>query len=87
MCISWSLNKGNLLQAKLVHYTEKLASWGHKITKSFKQWINHIKKIIKIVKGRRDEKSIKMYQEESKKFSEVYTQQEVFGYNVEITLV
>lgn len=65
----------------MVSFTEKLevcskqlADWGKDITGSFKRRIDHSKKIIRTVRGRRDDLSIKQFQDENKKLTEILTQ-------------
>ncbi|KAL8093893.1 hypothetical protein AgCh_035686 [Apium graveolens] len=57
---------------------EVLSIWGKEITGNFKDRINKSKRALKTLKGRRDEQSIKLVQEEKKKLVETYAQQEVF---------
>lgn len=55
-----------------------LSVWGKEITGNFKGRINHSKRVLKILKGRRDSYSLNLYQEEKKKLNETYAQHEVF---------
>lgn len=75
---SWSLYQGQSLQIKISKCSDVLQEWGKNVTGSFKRRISHIKKILKILKGRRDPESVRKYHEELKNLSEVYIQQEVF---------
>ncbi|KAK1383559.1 hypothetical protein POM88_021294 [Heracleum sosnowskyi] len=63
---------------KLNQCLEVLSAWGQEVTGSFKKRINHSKKVLKTLKGRRDEEAIIAVREEKKKLSETYAQQEVF---------
>ncbi|KAK1390943.1 hypothetical protein POM88_019121 [Heracleum sosnowskyi] len=63
---------------KINQCSEVLSVWGQEVTGSFKKRINHSKKVLKTLKGRRDEEAIIVVREEKKKLSETYAQHEVF---------
>lgn len=63
---------------KMDECSEILSSWGQEITGSFKKRVHQCKRILKNLKGRRDDASVKLIKEEQKKLSEVYAQQEIF---------
>lgn len=69
---------GKSWQEKIKVCVSHLREWGQEITVCFRDRINLCKKKIKAIKGRRDEVSIKLYQEECKKLDEIYVQQEIF---------
>ncbi|XP_074349508.1 uncharacterized protein LOC141689198 [Apium graveolens] len=75
---TWASSSSITLGSKLKECSKSLASWGQEITGSFKKRIDQSKKIIKMVRGRRDELSVKQFQDKNKKLTEVLTQQEVF---------
>lgn len=75
---TWRTKQGLSLQEKIKYCSTVLSTWGQEITGSFKNRIKERKKIIRILKGRRDEESMRKYQEESKNLNEIYVQQEVF---------
>ncbi|XP_074356448.1 uncharacterized protein LOC141696167 [Apium graveolens] len=68
----WNNSTGKSWQEKIIACSNNLAVWGKEITGSFRDRIQNCKKVIKIVRGRRDEASIKLYQEECTKLSEIY---------------
>lgn len=75
---SWQLNHGKSLTDKIMFTAEVLARWGKEITSSFKTRIKKLKKVMQCTKGRKDDHSIKMYQDSAKNLIEVYSEQEVF---------
>lgn len=75
---TWERNQSGLFHDKLKSCSSSLAGWGQEITGNFKRRIAHSNKIIRTTRGRRDDLSVKQFQEESKKLTEVLTQQEVF---------
>ncbi|XP_074359607.1 uncharacterized protein LOC141699636 [Apium graveolens] len=75
---TWHMNQGKTLQDKIVICSVVLQKWGKEITGCFKNCINQCKMIMKMVKGRTDANSRKLYKEESKKLKEIYSQQEIF---------
>lgn len=66
------------LYDKISSCSTVLSSWGKDITGDFQKRINHSKNVLRITRGRRDSVSIQQFQEESKKLTEIFTQQEVF---------
>lgn len=66
---------GKSWQEKISACASNLGVWGHEITECFRSRINHCKKVNKTVKGRRDEASVTLYQEEYKKLAEIYVNQ------------
>ncbi|XP_074352960.1 uncharacterized protein LOC141692122 [Apium graveolens] len=75
---TWERKQSGLFHDKLKSCSKSLAGWGQEITDNFKRRIAHSNKIIRTTRGRRDDLSVKQFQEESKKLTEVLTQQEVF---------
>lgn len=72
------VQNGATFHDKISSCTEVLSSWGQEVTGNFRRKINQSKKILRVFKGRRDVDSIKQYQEENKRLTEILTQQEVF---------
>ncbi|KAL8133670.1 hypothetical protein AgCh_008927 [Apium graveolens] len=75
---SWQLNEGKSLAEKISFTSEVLEKWGKEITGSFRSRIQQCKKIMQFTKGRKDSHSIKLYQENAKKLTEIYSEQEIF---------
>lgn len=74
----WCSRQGRTLKEKLEKCSEVLTKWGKEITGSFRTRIKECKRIMKSVKAKRDARSVKLYQDESKKLTEIYSQQEIF---------
>ncbi|XP_074378563.1 uncharacterized protein LOC141720107 [Apium graveolens] len=74
----WNIDEGKSLQIKIAQCVASLYQWGQEITCSFKCRIKESKRILKTLKGRRDEESVERYVNEVKKLSEIYIQQETF---------
>lgn len=74
----WNNSSNQSFYAKIEECSEILSKWGKEITGSFKNRINHCKKAIRILKGRKDSISIEALKKEQKNLSEIYAQQEVF---------
>ncbi|KAL8124753.1 hypothetical protein AgCh_012418 [Apium graveolens] len=74
----WYRFQDRPMQEKIVECAEILQVWGKEITGSFKSRINQCKNIMRRAKGRRDNNSVKEYQEASNRLNEIYNQQEVF---------
>lgn len=55
-----------------------LSDWGKEITGDFKGRIHKSKKTIQVLKGRKDDISLKLIHEEKKALTEIYAHQEVF---------
>lgn len=64
----WSNNSDRSFYDKLNQCCGVLSAWGHEVTGSFKQRINQSKKIMKALKGRRDEDSITAAKEKKRSF-------------------
>lgn len=60
---SWRNNVAKSWQENISACASNLGVWGLEITRFFRDRINFCKKVIKKVKGRRDEASISLYQE------------------------
>lgn len=75
---SWEKNQLDSLHIKTARCSESLAGWGKDITGNFRRSITHNKGIIKNTKGHRDNLSLQYFREESKKLTEILTQQEIF---------
>lgn len=75
---AWEVKKNQSIQTKLSYCAVSLNKWGKEITWNFKQRIRQSEKIIRLTKGRRDDASIKLHQEESKQVHETLIQQELF---------
>lgn len=74
----WEQTRLESFRNKIASCSESLMNWGHEITGDFRKRIAHSKKILKATKGRRDAVAVRQFQEESKRLTEVLTQQEVF---------
>lgn len=74
----WRNNPNSSFYEKLLHCSEVLSAWGKDITDNFKERISSSKKILKMLKGRRDTSSIEAARNEKKNLTEIYAQQEVF---------
>ena len=61
----WSNNSSSFYD-KLSLCSEVLSAWGKEVTGNFKGRINRSKKVIKALKGRRDDRSVKVLQEEKR---------------------
>ena len=66
------------LQDKIKCCSTALAEWGKDITCNFKERIRHFNRILKNLKGCRDEESVRQYEEAHSCLIEVLTQKEVF---------
>lgn len=75
---AWMSNVKGSFQDKITAYSSSLASWGQDITGNFNKRIEQSKNIIRTVRGIRDVLSIKKFEDESKRLTEVLTQKEVF---------
>lgn len=73
-----ALNQGKYFQEKIIFYSEVLSKWDKEITGSFKTRINQCKKIMRIMKGRMDTNSAQIYNDATKRLTEIYNEQEVF---------
>lgn len=62
----WNSSSDRSFYEKITECSEILSAWGQEITGSFKKRINSSKMILKRLKGRRDENSIKVAQDEKK---------------------
>lgn len=74
----WQKHSGKTLEEKIFLCSGILQQWGKEVTGCFKTRINKSKAIMLATKGRQDSRSVKVYQEESKKLTEIYSQREVF---------
>lgn len=74
----WRNNHTSSFYDKLLQCSEVLSAWGKDITGNFKQRINSSKKILKMLKGRRDNDSIETARKKKNVLTEIYAQQEVF---------
>lgn len=75
---TWRNTRDKTWQEKLKMCSDLLWSWGREITGCFRDRIQRSKRMIQLLKGRRDENSGRKYQEECKRLSEIYVQQELF---------
>lgn len=75
---AWETHRTESLQDKLKSCSKTLAERGHEVTGSFRKRIASSKKVLKLVRGRRDDVAMKQFETESKKLMETLTQQEVF---------
>ncbi|XP_074352761.1 uncharacterized protein LOC141691911 [Apium graveolens] len=74
----WAEHEHLSLFDKLKECLNILSAWGQEITGNFKQRIKSCKRILKTLKGRRDDNSVELIKHEQRKLSEIYTQHEVF---------
>ncbi|XP_074342605.1 uncharacterized protein LOC141680216 [Apium graveolens] len=74
----WAEHEHLSLFDKLKECSNILSAWGQEITGNFKQRIKSCKRILKALKGRRDDSSVELIKQEQRKLSEIYAQQEVF---------
>lgn len=74
----WDRNQGKSLFDKIIECSQILSAWGQDITGSFKKRIHAHKRIIKTLKGHRDDRSAHILKENQKNLAEVYAQQETF---------
>ncbi|KAK1383205.1 hypothetical protein POM88_020940 [Heracleum sosnowskyi] len=74
----WQEHQDKSFQSKLLECLTVLSKWGKEITGCFKSRISQSKKVMKMLKGRRDQNSVQLYQKESENLTEAYCQQEVF---------
>lgn len=74
----WTSNSQSSFYEKLTLCSDVLSIWGKEITDNFKGRISQTKKILKTLKGRRDDASIETVKVEKKRLTETYAQQEVF---------
>ncbi|KAK1361570.1 hypothetical protein POM88_046044 [Heracleum sosnowskyi] len=75
---TWQLNHGKPFIEKISITLETLAKWGKEVTGCFRNRIQQLKRVMYCTKGRKDEYSVKLYQDSSSKLMEVYSEQEVF---------
>lgn len=68
----WNSNLGNSFYDKLSQCSQILSAWVKDITCNFKRRIHHSTRILRMLKGRRDENSIKVVKEERKNLNEIY---------------
>ncbi|KAK1399270.1 hypothetical protein POM88_009133 [Heracleum sosnowskyi] len=68
---TWQLNQGKPFTEKISITLEILAKWGKEVTGCFRNRIQQLKRVMHCTKGRKDEYSVKMYQDSSKKLMEL----------------
>lgn len=75
---AWELSRDKSLAGKINFTAAMLGKWGKEVSGCFRNRIQHCKKIMQRTKGRKDEYSVNLYQENAKKLMELYNEQEVF---------
>lgn len=74
----WNKYQGRSFYEKVSACADVLSEWGRQITGSFKNRIQACKRVIKSLKGRRDDTSVHLIKENQKNLAEIYAQQETF---------
>ncbi|XP_062094300.1 uncharacterized protein LOC133800357 [Humulus lupulus] len=74
----WRALSADSFQEKIKCCSTALAEWGKDITGKFKERISQCNRLLKQLKGQRDEESIRRYQEIHSCLFEVLTQKEIF---------
>ncbi|XP_062086997.1 uncharacterized protein LOC133793717 [Humulus lupulus] len=74
----WRAYSVDSFQEKIKCCSTALAEWGKDITGKFKERISHCNRLLKQLKGQRDEESVRRYQEIHSCLFEVLTQKEIF---------
>lgn len=75
----WTINSERYLYEKLQECLDILSKRGKKFTDNFKKRIQQCKKILRMLKGRRDSNSREVVKEEQKKLSESILNMSCFG--------
>ncbi|XP_062099715.1 uncharacterized protein LOC133805549 [Humulus lupulus] len=75
---NWVAYSTDTLQNKIKCCSTALAEWGKDITGNFKERISQCNRVLRQLKGRRDDESVRRYQEIHSCLFEVLTQKEIF---------
>uniref|UniRef100_A0A803NM17 peptidylprolyl isomerase n=1 Tax=Cannabis sativa TaxID=3483 RepID=A0A803NM17_CANSA len=75
---SWEVMSGSGLVDKIQSCGEALEAWGKEFTGNFKDRISQCKMVIRRLKKRRDEDSVKLHKEKQEELFEILTQREIY---------
>ncbi|KAL8100581.1 hypothetical protein AgCh_032729 [Apium graveolens] len=75
---NWQKDGSMAIQNKLEGCKEVLEEWGMGLTGNFKKRINDCKQVLRRMRGKRDDSSVKCYKEAQSKLAEVYYQKEIY---------
>lgn len=75
---NWTQNLDVSVMIKLEGCKEILDGWGRGLTGNFKNRINMCKSVLKRLKGKSDETSVRLYKEAQFKLNEVYHHKEIY---------